>query len=322
MNTVESQPNSLLPIQTAAVTGASGYTGKYITRRLLDGGVGVINLTGHPDRPLDLGPDYGQAMSRVTTRRYRFDDPASLRTDLAGAQALFNTYWVRFERGGVTFQQAVRNTSRLIEAAKAAGLRRIIHVSISNPSPDSDLPYFRGKAEVEAAIRASGLSYAILRPTVIFGLEDILINNIVFLLRKFPLFAVPGSGEYRLQPVYVDDVAKLAVELGDSHENVTVDAAGPETYTFNELVDLLKEKTGSRAKIVHLSPGIALNLSRLVGWMVNDVVLTQDELRGLTRDLLVSSQPPTGHTRMGAWLDEHAGQLGRGYSSELKRHFR
>jgi NADH dehydrogenase len=322
MNPTGSPSGSSFRIQTTVVTGVSGYTGKYIARRLLDGGGRVINLTGHPQRPLDLGLAYARAGSRVITRRYGFDDPASLAADLAGAEVLFNTYWVRFERDGVTFRQAIRNTSRLVEAARRAGLRRIIHVSISNPSLDSDLPYFRGKAEVESAVRESGLSYAILRPTVIFGLEDILINNIVFLLRKFPLFAVPGSGEYRLQPVYVDDVARLAVDLGDSQENVILDAAGPETYTFNELVKLLQEKSGSRAKIIHLPPGLALYLSRLVGSMVNDIVLTGDELHGLMRDLLVSGQPPTGHTRLSAWLDEHASQLGRRYSSELGRHFR
>ena len=87
-----------------------------------------------------------------------------------------------------------------------------MHISITNPSLDSPLPYFRGKAILEKEIRASGISHAIVRPTVLFGKEDILINNITYLLRRLPVFAIPGSGDYRLQPIYVEDLAEIAVE--------------------------------------------------------------------------------------------------------------
>jgi NADH dehydrogenase len=296
------------------VTGAYSYTGKYITRRLLAQGRQVSTLTGHPDRPNEFG-------SQVTAFPYDFDKPALMAKRLAGVDTLYNTYWVRFDHGQNTFSRAVHNTKILIEAARQAGVRRLVHVSITNPSLDSPLPYFRGKAELEATIQESGLSYAILRPTVIFGLEDILINNIAYLLRAFPLFAVPGSGEYRLQPVYVEDMATLAVQAGAGQENCTLDIVGPDIFTFNELLALVARTIGRRPWIVHLPPSVVLKISALIGWWMGDVTLTPEEVQGLSAGLLVSAQPPTGRTSLADWLAEHTGQVGLRYASEIARHY-
>jgi uncharacterized protein YbjT (DUF2867 family) len=187
-----------------AVTGAFSYSGKYITKRLLACGEEVITLTGHPNRP---DPFNG----KVKTYPLDFDEPSMTRS-LQGVDVLVNTYWVRFDKGENTQPRAVENTRKLVNAATAAGVKRMIHISITNPSAESHLPYFWGKAVNEKAVMESGISYAILRPTVLVGDEDILINNIAFLLRRFPFFALPGEGAYKLQPVYVDDLAQLAVE--------------------------------------------------------------------------------------------------------------
>jgi NADH dehydrogenase len=297
------------------VTGAFGYTGKYITERLLAAGRSVRTITGHPDRS---NPFSG----RVAASPFNFDRPARLVESLCGVDVLFNTYWVRFARGGATFEVAVENTMTLIRAAKEAGVRKIVHISITNPSDDSPLPYFRGKAILEKAVVDSGLAYDIIRPTVIFGREGILINNIAWVLGRFPVFAIPGDGEYRLQPVFVEDVADMAVRAARETDSSVFDAVGPETFTFNDLVRLIAEKTGSRAKIIHVPAGPALLASRLIGLAVHDVVLTRDEVEGLTSNLLISDSPPTGSTRLSDWLTENAAILGARYASELSRHYR
>jgi NADH dehydrogenase len=297
------------------VTGAFSYTGKYIAQRLLSMGKGVTTLTGHPNRRNPFG-------DRVSVAPFDFDNPSELARSLRGATTLYNTYWVRFTQGPVTFDRAVENTKTLIRAAEEAGIRRIVHISVTNASGDSPLPYFRGKGLVEDAVIHSRLSYAIVRPTVIFGAEDILINNVAWLLRRFPVFALPGSGNYRLQPVFAEDVAEIAVRAAHDDDNITVDAAGPETYTFDELVRLIAEKIRSRARIVHLRPGLALFLSTAIGSMVRDVVLTREELEGLMSNLLVSEGPPTGQTRLSDWLAQNAGSVGVRYASELSRHYR
>src|SRR5687767_10955832 len=198
------------------VTGAFGYSGRYITARLLAEGRTVRTLTNSPNRPNTFG-------SRVEVRPLSFDDPGKLTESLRGADVLYNTYWVRFNQPGFTHAEAVTNTRRLFDAAKRAGVRRVVHVSITNPSEDSPLEYFRGKAELERSLVESALSNAILRPAVLFGGEDILINNIAWALRRFPVFAVFGSGDYKLQPIHVDDFAAIAVEQGRSGANTLVD---------------------------------------------------------------------------------------------------
>jgi uncharacterized protein YbjT (DUF2867 family) len=297
------------------VTGAFSYTGKYITRRLLSMGEKVRTLTGHPYRQNPFG-------EQVSVYPFSFDDPAGLTKRLRGATTLYNTYWVRFSHGQVTFDKAVENTRTLVRAAEEAGIRRIVHLSITNASEDSPLPYFRGKGLLENDVIHSRLSYAIIRPTVIFGPEDILINNIAWLLRRFPVFAVPGSGDYRVQPVFVEDVAEIAVGAAHRDEDVIVDAVGPETYTFDELVRLIADKTRRKARIVHVSPALAHFFARMAGHLVNDVMLTRDEVEGLMANLLVSDRPPTGQTRLGDWLDENADSVGAKYASELSRHYR
>jgi NADH dehydrogenase len=297
------------------VTGAFGYTGQYITRRLLARGVRVRTLTGHPGRPNPFGP-------QVRVYPFHFDRPTELVRSLEGATTLYNTYWVRFNYGAVTFERAVENTRTLIRAAEEAGVRRLVHISITNASPDSPLPYFRGKGLVEEAVKGSRLSHAIIRPTVIFGAEDILINNIAWLLRRFSVFAIFGRGDYRLQPVYVEDVADLAVETGRREDNLVVDAAGPEVYTFEELVRLTAEKLGRKVRLVHVRPGLGLALGRLIGRAVGDVLITADEIKGLMTNLLVSPGPPTCLTRFSAWLERNASVLGIRYASELARHYR
>jgi uncharacterized protein YbjT (DUF2867 family) len=299
--------------QVHAVTGAFGYSGLHITRLLLDQGAAVRSLTGHPDRPDPFG-------GRVEVRRFRFEDPARMREDLADVKVLYNTYWVRFDHGDSTHARAVEHSRRLFQAAAEAGVERVVHVSITNPSLDSPLPYFRGKAEVEQALAGTSLSHAILRPAVFFGGRDVLINNIAWLLRRLPVFGL-APGRYGLQPIHVEDLARLAVAQGASRATVTLDAVGPEALGFDELVRLVRRAVGSRALVVTVPPWLLLLASRLLRPVVGDVALTRDEVDGLRANLLVSRAPPTGSTRFTEWLRAHAPELGGTWASELGRHF-
>jgi len=301
--------------ETDAVTGAAGFTGRYITARLIASGRRVVNLTGHPERAVGLAEE-------VRSVRFDFDSPDELARSLEGVSTLFNTYWIRFERGAMTFDQAVANSRALIRAAGLASVRRIVHISIANPSADSPFGYYRGKAAVEEAVLESGLSYAILRPAMIFGEGGVLINNLAWFLRRLPVFAIPGSGEYKLQPVFVEDLADLAVELAARSENVVTDAVGPEVFTFNELVALIARTVGSRTRVIHVPPALALPATGVMGLMLGDVVLTRDEIEALQAGLLVSASPPTCPTHLSSWLTEHADSLGRRYISDLKKHYR
>lgn len=296
------------------ITGAFSYTGKYITRRLLEMGKQVRTLTGHPDNPNPFG-------TQVEVHPFHFGQPEKLAKSLEGATTLYNTYWVRFAHGATTFEKAVENTSILLQAAEKAGVRRIVHVSITNPDEASPLPYFHGKALLEQAIRRSRLEYAIVRPTVIFGDEDILINNIAWLLRRFPVFPIFGRGDYRLQPIYVEDMANLVVQAGQSHENLVLDAVGPEIFTFDEMVRMLASILDRHVIITHVPPGLGFALARLIEPFIGDVLITRDEIAGLMANLLISHQEPGGTTRLIDWLRAHRNSVGKVYASELQRHY-
>lgn len=303
------------------VTGAFSHIGSHIAARLLDDGRRVRTLTYHPERPHAL-------RDRVEAHTYAFDDPAALERSLDGVTTLYNTYWVRIERDGTTFGDAVRNSRILFDAAVRAGVRRIVHVSVSNPSTDSELPYYSGKARVEAELAESGAAHSIVRPTLVYGSDrEVLVNNIAYLLRKLPLFGVPsgvgrGGASYRVQPVHVEDVARICVEQAAAAVDATVDAAGPETFTFIEMVRRIREAVGARSAVVPVPVPVMSLGALVVGAIVKDVVLTREETDGLMRELLVTSTPPLGEIVFSDWLRSAAGTLGREYASELDRHFR
>jgi NADH dehydrogenase len=301
-------PNAPLHV----VTGGFGFSGRYIAARLLEKGCAVRTLTNSPQRE---NPFAG----RVSVAGYDFDSPEKLVESLRGAAVLYNTYWVRFSRRGFSQAAAVENTLRLFAAAKAAGVGRVVHVSITNPAEDSPLEYFRGKARLERALRESGLSYAILRPAVLFGEEGILINNIAWTLRRMPIFGIFGSGQYRLQPIFVDDLARLAVEQGEAAGNRTIEAIGPETFTYRELVATIGELIGCRRRIVSVPPWAGFLFAGLMGKLVGDVIITREEITGLMAGLLYVDAPPAGSTRLTDWVRQHADTLGRRYESELAR---
>jgi uncharacterized protein YbjT (DUF2867 family) len=293
-----------------AVTGAFGYSGKYIARRLLEAGHQVLTLTNSTGNPFG---------DRIRVSPFNFDNPGKLSESLEGVSVLYNTYWVRFNHTHFTHSAAVRNTRILFKAAKAAGVVRVVHISITNPSIASDLEYFRGKAELETALRESGMSYSILRPTVLFGQEDILINNIAWMLRRFPVFGVFGDGAYRLQPIYVDDLASLAVEQGTLTENLVINAIGPETFTYRQLVETIGRIVGKRRPVVSIPPELGYFVGKLIGGIVGDVIVTREEIAGLMRGLLYVDSPPAGSTRLTEWAAEHRTTLGARYTSELAR---
>lgn len=297
------------------VTGAFSYSGSRIAERLLNSGRSVRTLTFHPDRPHPL-------RRRVEALSYRFDDQVALAKSLEGVTTLYNTYWVRFDHGRASFANAVANSRALFYAAKRAGVVRVVHVSIANPSLESTLPYYRGKALVELALAEVGVSYSIVRPTLVFGGDrDVLVNNIAWILRRMPVFALPGSGDYPVQPVHVDDLARICEQSTHIAGDAIMDAVGPETMTFGELVQAVHSAVRARSPILHLSPAVISAAARALSLLVHDVVLTTDEISGLTAGLLVSHDPPLGRIAFSEWLDENSRSIGRSYANELQRHF-
>lgn len=295
-----------------AVTGAFGYSGRYITQRLLAAGHEVITLTNSPNRPNPFG-------EKAKAYPFHFDEPDKLRDSLQGVHTLINTYWVRFDHRLFTHEQAVVNTKIMFSAAREAGVRRIVHISITNPDINSDLPYFHGKAEIEIYLKGLGVSYCILRPAVLFGKEDVLINNIAWSLRHLPAMGIFGHGDYKLQPIYVDDLARTACQKIDEGANEIIEAIGPETFTYRELVSKIRAAIGVWRPIIPVPPEIGYRSCQIIGWLVRDVIVTREEIRGLMQNRLCVNAPPLGTTKLSEWIDKHKATLGRHYTSEMAR---
>ena len=296
------------------VTGAFGYIGRYITRRLLEQGEIVKTITTHPGKP----NPFGQA---VQAEALDFSRPEGIVRALDGTATLYNTYWIRFPYAGATFEQAVENTAILFHCARLAGVKRIVHISVTNASLESSLPYYKGKAQQEQALAACGVPYAIVRPTLVFGREDILVNNIAWLMRRFPLFPVFSTGTYRLQPVYVDDLAQITIDCARQSRTMSIDAIGPEIFTFYEFASLMAAHIRPGLPLVHLPPGLGITLGSLIGKALGDVLLTRDELQGLMDEMLTSTQAANGATRFSDWLAANKDTVGTAYTSEVRRHF-
>jgi len=306
--------SSLVDTGLDVVTGAFSYSGHAIAAELARHGRTVRTLTGHPDR----APAHGD----IDVCPLDFGDPAGLTRSLDGVTTLYNTYWIRFAHGQTDHARAVANSKLLFRSARDAGVQRIVHVSITNPSFDSPYPYFRGKAVVERALAQTGVSYAVVRPAIFFGDDGVLLNNIAWLLRRLPVFAVGGDGSYRIRAIHVDDLARLCAHLGSERDNGVIDAVGPDRPTFLELTAAIRDAVGSRARIIRVPGFVIPMLSSILGLAVRDVLLTRDEYGAMASGLADTEGSATGDTSMLEWIAAHGDTLGVSYANELNRHFR
>ena len=304
-------------MKTIAITGVLGYSGRYIAAEAKRRGWRVVGLTNSAGR---LPNEAGYELRPM---------PWSTQEDvLAGVDVLVNTYWVRFSYSGAghaafSHAEAVQNTKQLFDAAKRAGVKRVVHTSITKPDAASELPYFRGKAELEAALAASGIPHSILRPAILFGdtpAESILINNMAWSLRHLPAVGTFGWGHYRMQPIHVQDYAELAMNEAEATEpHRVLDAVGVEVYTFRDMWKQLARSMNLWRPVLPVPAGVGYLAARVLGALVGDVVLTRDEIAGLSQDRLAVTGAGVGRRRLSDWVQLHASTLGRQYASELAR---
>jgi len=311
---------------TAAITGANSYTGRYISKILLastDTNFKIRNLTNSPNRKHDLGEKAFETMPLA------YHDTSQMAKILEGTDVLFNTYWVRYnDYKGITREQSIQNSKNIVDAAKMAGVKKIVYSSHTQTSLDSPLQYIRGKAEVEQYIRESGLEYGFVKPCCIFGDtpdESIVINNISYFMRTFPVFPVSGdASSYHLQPVHVRDLAELMVDCATdpaktSHE---VDAVGHK-FTVNELLTTIKDTLGLRRLIVnHVPIDVCYYGTKPIDLIFNDKFIERDDLLLMSSGITCSLEPPTGKRKLTDFLEKYKDTIGRRYISSNARYYK
>ena len=279
------------------VTGAFGNVGSVIAERLLARGGTVRTLTSHPPaEPSD-----------IEVRPFAWGDPDALAASFDGISTFYDTFWMRHG----PYDVAVDRCRQLIAAAEAAGVERIVHLSVVKPSLVSPYPYFRGKAEVEARVTASPVPAGVIRPSLVFGGYSTLLHDLARLLRRLPAFGLADGGGYRVRPVHIDDVADLCLEAGASRERTMVDAVGPDRPTFRELVTEVRDAVGSRARLVSVPASVVIATGRVLGRLQGRDLLTADELRSTIEGMADTDGPATGTRSLSAWIEAHAAELGQ-----------
>ena len=294
------------------VTGALGYSGKVIAEKLLERNYQVKTITNSLNKPNPFG-------DKIEMDSFNFEKPEKLTAALTGYDVLINTYWVRFNHNNFNHSTAVANTKILFECAKKAGIKKIVHVSITNPSVNSELEYFKGKGDLETYLKALGVNYSIIRPAVLFGKQDILINNIAWVIRHLPIFGVYGKGDYKIQPIHVDDFADLIINECFNTTNTIVNAIGPETFTYKELVKTIMDIINVKKRIINTAPYLGYLAGKWVSFLKNDVTITREEIKGLMDNLLYVETAPTGKIKLTDWAKQNKQTLGTTYASELAR---
>ncbi len=247
-----------------ALTGATGFVGGGVLTRLLRRGHDVKVLVRNTDRAARLR-DFGG----VELVPGGLDDEAAVRSLVGGAEAVVHLVGIIAEAKGQTYQRVhVDATARLASAATAAGVRRFVHMSALGARSDAAATaYLRSKAAGEDAVRRSGLAHTILRPAIIAGPGNVPLKLMCDVLRLAPVLPVVGNGRYRMQPVWLDDVAEVfAVALERPDLVGTFDIAGPEQLTWHEMMDRLEAALGVRRPRI----GVPLPLVRL-GAMAGDL---------------------------------------------------
>ena len=302
-----------------ALSGAWSYSGRHVAGELLRRGYRVVSLTGravpHPD-------PFGGTVKRIP---YDFG-PGALERLLRGVDVLACAYWIRHDRRPVehrgpwvSHSTAVTRSGRIIDAAMAAGVSRLVWTSIANPGLDPDLSYYAGKAAVERRVRDSGLPYAILRPACFFGRGGILVENIVWAARRLPLFPIPAGPRYRIRPIHVGDYAAAVADAVASGDILVRDVVGPDRVEFDDLVDFAARLTGGRARVVRLPLAACAALYRTASLAMRETILTSDELKGLSRNRLDSAAAPVGGTGLREWLRDHVDTVGLRFVREPAR---
>jgi len=295
-----------------AVTGALGYSGKYIAQNLLNQGYSIKTLTNSAHKPNPFG-------DKIEIVPLDFENKINLVKYLSDVDVLINTYWVRFNHKKFNHNQAVENTKRLFDAAKEAGIKKIVHVSITNPDKNSELEYFKGKGILEEYLISLNLNYSIVRPAVLFGDNDILINNIAWMIRHLPVMGVFGKGDYKLQPIHVLDFAEIIVKEALSDENRIINAIGPETFEYKDLVKIIMKIINIKKPVLNAPPIIGYWVGKIVSKIKKDVTITKPEIKGLMDNLLYVETEPTGKIKLTEWASENKKTLGVKYASELSR---
>jgi len=230
------------------LTGTSGFVGSHLVRGLLRAGHTVRGLVRSLDKAIAKTPGIEYTPGNVL-------EPASLREVMAGCDAVIHLVGVILEVKGATFERIHhQGTENVVEAAKSSGIRRFLHMSALGTRPNAVAEYHKTKWKGEEVVRASGIPWVILRPSIIYGQGDGFTTQMLDLMRKAPLRPIVGSGKYRVQPIFIEDVVDCFVQAltRDAALGREIALGGPRAMPIEEMLDALAAAAGIRKRKIHV----------------------------------------------------------------------
>lgn len=265
------------------LTGATGFVGGYVARRLVSQGARLRCLVRQTsiatgDRLAALGVEL--ALGDVT-------DPDSLARAVKGVEAVIHLVAVIVERGQATFQRVnYQGTLNLLAACQGAQVRRFLHMSNIGVGPEASFPFMHSKWRAEEEVRRSGLDWTVFRSSIMFGAGDEFVTKLAGMVRKAPLAPIIGSGGTRFQPIWVEDTARclaLALEKADTVGRV-IPIGGPEHLTYEEIIDLIIEALGVRKPKVHIPVALMMPVAAIMAALQTRPLITPGQLSQLALD--------------------------------------
>lgn len=276
------------------VFGGSGFLGRYVIKQLVATGARVRVAVRNPSTAEFLKPmgDVGQILPVQVNLR----DDDSVAASLVGAKAAVNSVGILSESGRQSFENLhVLGAERVARATKDAGVTRLVHFSAIGAHVESDSSYARSKANGENAVKRVFPDATIIRPSIVFGVEDDFFNRIATLARALPALPLYGhnlvdAGATRFQPVYVGDVARTVMRVLARKETIgsVFELGGPKIYSYRELMELVLEQIGRRRALLPMPYGVGLIAASLLQLLPNPI-LTRDQMRLLEQDSVVAS---------------------------------
>ena len=272
------------------VFGGTGFLGRRVVRHLQDADFIVRIASRHPERGLSPVANDG---SNIESVQADINDDGSILAATRGAYAVVNAVSLYVERGKDTFRSVhVEAAARVAELARQSGVARIAHLSGIGSDPRSTSSYIRCRGEGEEAVRQAFPGATMIRPAVMFGPEDAFVTPLLKMLRVLPIFPMFGRGQTRLQPAYVDDVAKaIARALRSPDAASAYDLAGPRIYTYEELLATIAAGVGKRPLLLPFP----FALWRAVGYaskILPNVPITTSQIELMQIDNIASPNAP------------------------------
>jgi len=261
------------------VTGGTGFVGRRLVARLVEAGE-KVRVLARGLRPAELPADVELVKGNVVSGE-------GLPSALEGVERVVHLVAIIREGGGQTFDDVIRQGAvNLVNAAKAAGVKKLVHQSAIGARDDPYFLYHKAKWDAEQAVIRSGLRYTIVRPSLIFGEGDEFFITLAGLVRWNPLVPIAGDGKTRFQPIWIEDVVTCLVEcLRDGvHDNAVVEIGGPEQLTYEEMVDLVARVLGKRRLKVHVPLFLMRPLVSLMEFALPKPPVTREQLKMLAID--------------------------------------